>query len=486
MSGRVLFSHTCKTLFSNLEHRSNFASAVPKFKNKLGKGPLLISCKRKEYDYYAGTLYNQLDEVPLASKGWNHSKAKNDYFTLLPLTNDIQDEFYPFEESGVPTSVIEALKGYNIHNATEFQTRAIASIKKGIHTLLAAETGCGKTVGYLLPVIQNLIETKRSDQLNSPRAVILVPNRELVYQVGEIAATLCDSVGLIARTLVGGRTKKMMLSPSFAEVDILVATPGALGKLSTVGIYKLGEVQTLVLDEADSLTDDSFVERIEALVNKMSQAQLVLVSATLPRKLPDILVPYGETMKHVVSSRLHKPLLNINQKFLRITRSVKPANLLQIAKTCKDPMLVFTNRNETCKWLAMFLREHNLPCSNVCGDMHFAIRIEQWNQFVRGETKILSATDVGSRGLNTIQVKHVINYDFPIYAADYIHRIGRVGRLGSSDTCFVTNFLTSAKEIKLVQQIELAVRKDQPLPNVDANITNIVQKKILRKIKGGT
>lgn len=85
----------------------------------------------------------------------------------------------------------------------------------------------------------------------------------------------------------------------------------------------------------------------------------------------------------MVSPRLHKPLLNITQKFMRLTRSVKPANLLQITKNNKDPMLIFTNRNETCKWLAMFLRENNLSCSNISGDMNYHIRIEQWNQFVK-------------------------------------------------------------------------------------------------------
>ncbi|XP_050298966.1 probable ATP-dependent RNA helicase DDX28 isoform X2 [Anthonomus grandis grandis] len=360
---------------------------------------------------------------------------------------------------------------------------AICISSPGVHTLLAAETGCGKTIAYLLPIIQALLQDNKPRELNSPRVVIVVPNRELAYQIGDTAATLCNPVGLHVKTVVGGKVKKMMLQPTFEEMDILVATPGALGKLSTVGVYKLMEVEKLVLDEADTLIDDSFIERIESLIKRMSQGQLIMVSATLPKKLPDILVPYSETMEEVLSPRLHKPLLNITQKFMRISKTLKPANLLQIVKPSKQPLLVFTNRNQTCKWLAMFLRQNGVPCSNISGDMNYAIRIEQWNQFVRGETKILSATDIGSRGLNTIQINHVLNYDFPFYAADYIHRIGRVGRLGSPDSCKVTNFITSEQEVKLVQQIELSIRKNQPLTNVDGNITNIVQKKILQKIK---
>lgn len=276
-----------------------------------------------------------------------------------------------------------------------------------------------------------------------------------------------------------GKTKQAMLSPRFGDVDVLVATPGVLGKLSTVGIYKLGETQALVLDEADSLTDDSFAERVESLVRRMPQVQLALVSATLPRRLPDVLQPYSETMQRVVSPRLHRPLLHIRQHFVRLTRCVKPASLLQLVKRGgEEPLLVFSNRSATCKWLAMFLREHGVGCANISGDMQQALRVDQWNQFVRfflyfyiyicsffqprltltcrGEARVLAATDVGSRGLNTIQVRHVINFDFPLFAADYIHRVGRVGRLGSPASCQVTNFVTSPREIELVQQIEVS------------------------------
>ncbi|KAH1003256.1 hypothetical protein HUJ05_011188 [Dendroctonus ponderosae] len=451
---------------------------------KLGqraRGPLLIACKRSELNHYQGTEHGKLEEVPLASKGWNHGKARNDHFTVLPLPPEAAAPGRPFGELGIDGRMVEALQSYNIHNATEFQEEAVATLLGGKHALLAAETGCGKTAAYLVPLIQRL---RPSGLPNAPRLVVLVPNRELAHQVGEMAASLCGALGLSAHTLVGGKTKQAMLNPQFAEVDVLVATPGVLGKLSSVGIYKLADTQALVLDEADSLTDDSFAERVESLVRRMPQAQLALVSATLPRRLPDVLQPYSETMERVVSPLLHRPLLHIRQHFMRLTRSLKPASLLQLVKGGrKEPLLVFSNRNPTCKWLAMFLRENGIACSNISGDMNHALRIEQWGQFVRGESRVLSATDVGSRGLNTIQVGHVVNYDFPLYPADYIHRVGRVGRLGSPASCQVTNFVASPREIELVQQIELSVRRDQPLEHVDGNITHLLHQKILRQIR---
>lgn len=320
---------------------------------------------------------------------------------------------------------------------------------------MSAETGCGKTVTYLLPIL-NKIMGSHTDDLNSPKVLILVPNRELAYQIGEVTSALCKNTDLKVKVVVGGKTKKFMLNPSFSEVDVLIGTPGAIGKLSSIGIFKLNQVQYTVLDESDTLLDDSFFDRIESILKRVAQTQLVLVSATLPKKFPEYLNPYLENMIEVKSDRLHRPLLNVAQRFLRLSKSSKPSNLLLLANKSKiQRMIVFSNKNETCNWVALFLRENGIKCSNINGDMNFAIRIQQWNDFINEKTNILSATDIGSRGLNTTQVTHVLNYDFPLYAADYIHRIGRAGRLGSSPHSKVTNFISNEREIKLVQQIEV-------------------------------
>ncbi|CAG9819641.1 unnamed protein product [Phaedon cochleariae] len=471
----------CKNLIRpNFEFVFPYSTALPKEKKKIGQ--LLISCKRKNLNHYSSIYYGNLDEVPLASKGWSHSKARGDFLTVHPFPDEMHELTYSLREMGLNASMIEALKKEGIQRATEFQHRAFDVVRSGSHVMLAAETGCGKTLSYLLPIIQELSGNK-APAMNCPKAVVIVPNRELAYQIGEVAKILGDSVGVNVKVVVGGRIKSMMMNPTFEDIDVLVGTPGAIGKLSTVGVYKLNEAKYAVLDEADTLIDDSFIERMSSLVKRLSQSQFLLVTATLPKSLPDILAPLEQSMKHVVSPRIHKPLLNITQKFLRLNASMKPSHLLQTAKNNKSPMVIFTNKNQTCNWVALFLRENGVNCANINGDMNYAIRIEQWNQFVSGKANILAATDVGSRGLNTIQVMHVLNYDFPLYAADYLHRIGRVGRLGSPDSCKVTNFVVGEQEVKLVQQIELAIRRNQPLTNVDGNITNIVQRKIARNMR---
>ncbi|KAJ8950858.1 hypothetical protein NQ318_011154 [Aromia moschata] len=215
-----------KFIKSNIIYALKF-STFPKDKN----GQLIISCKRKYLDHYSSMYFSKLDEVPLASKGWNHSKSKDDQFTIYPLLNYLEEEY---QNLGYIVILLTPLKKQNIRSATEFQAKAITTIQSGNNALLAAETGCGKTISYLLPIIQYLIGNK-AQNLNTPKALVIVPNRELAYQVGEVCHILGDSVG------VNEERKKIMMNPEYEEVDILVATPGALGKLSTIGMYKLHE-----------------------------------------------------------------------------------------------------------------------------------------------------------------------------------------------------------------------------------------------------
>ncbi|KAK9875771.1 hypothetical protein WA026_009564, partial [Henosepilachna vigintioctopunctata] len=446
-------------------------------------GPCVISCKNKKFNFHLGTRYANLDTIPLVSKGWGHSKSSGDYFTINPVpdTEDYKKPCISFSELYIKPELQKTLLKEGIKAATKFQSEAIPEIFKENHVLLGAETGCGKTLCYLLPLLQSISDLPDDNvTLNSPRVLVLVPNRELAYQVGEMAHILSEPLNLKAKVIVGGTTKKKMMNPEFEKIDILVATPGAIGKLTTVGIYKLNNVVSTVLDEADTLTDDSFEERITGILRKVPQSRIILVAATIPKHLPDILKPIEPNLTQIISPQVHKPLLNITQKFMRVSRTGRVGHLLQMIKTTKEQMLVFTNRNETCNWLALFARENGVSCSNINGDMNYAIRIEQWNDFVKGNTKILSATDVGSRGLDTTQVRQVLNYEFPLYAADYLHRIGRVGRIGSPANCSVTNFITGGQEINLLNQIELCIRRGQALNNVDGNITNLIQRKIER------
>lgn len=295
------------------------------------------------------------------------------------------------------------------------------------------------------------------------------------------------------------------MNPSFDDVDVLVGTVGAVSKLVTNGIYRMERVRHVVLDEADTLLDDSFNEKLAYFLRRFPfhrnlmmvrpgeavATQLVLVSATIPRNYAELLEPVlrADTVQLVASEELHRLQRMVPQRFFRLNKSDRPSQLLGIVKAeveRRRPVLVFSNRTPTADFVSLLLNEAGVQCLNLTGDMQVAIREGRFEQFQRGECPVLSTTDVGSRGLDTSGVAHVVNFDFPLHVSDYIHRCGRVGRVGSRvKDAVVTNFVSSAREVSLVQRIEHAARTDHQLPDVNANITGIIKERMMRNMGEG-
>lgn len=193
-----------------------------------------------------------------------------------------------------------------------------------------------------------------------------------------------------------------------------------------------------------------------------------------------------DTLKKVVSSDLHKVLPYVTQKFLRSNKADRPENLLRIVKSelaKKRPVIVFSNKSATCDFVSIFLNNNGIDCVNVNGDMLMQIREGRYAQFQNGEVNVLSTTDCIGRGLNTLRARHIVNFDFPVHVSDYIHRCGRIGRLGSNKNCYITNFVSSLYELDLVRQIEMSARTNNQLENVNANIRKIIMTKIENEIK---
>ncbi|KAL0831579.1 hypothetical protein ABMA28_002364 [Loxostege sticticalis] len=467
----------------------------------------IISCKRPEFNHYEGQTYSKFEGVKLASKSWVHLTSKGDYFVIYGDANKKEDkEVYKksFEEIGVSNQLIEVMSSQGFSLPTEIQTKAIPSILKGNNTVITAETGCGKTLAYLLPIFQHILEWKPNinEEFNSPLAVVITPSRELATQIGEVAQNIAQSLNLNVTTLVGGKTKQKMLNPPIEYCDLLVTTLGAYSKLVTTGIFKLNNVHHVVLDEADSLLDDSFIGKVSNLMKKFSirykveiqtppvGCQLTLVSATMPHELPETVTSFvdPESLKTVTTSNVHRILPHVPQKFLRLGKAHKPAELLKLVNTdmnLKRPVMIFSNQTSTCDFVSMFLNENNIECVNINGQMAVALKQGKFEMFKSGKVNVLSCTDIASRGLDTTRVQHIINYDFPLYTADYIHRCGRTGRLGSAQDCYVTNFIAWPREIQQVQKIEASVRKHTELPSVNANIKRLIEDRVVRMVESG-
>lgn len=242
----------------------------------------LISCKRTQFNLYIPAPEDsEFGSIPLASGGWKHYKSKDDIMIFNPTLSkaDIQsemqniDEFLSSNNISLNEKLMENLRNdLHINAFTNIQTKSMPKVYDSHHVLIAAETGCGKTLAYMLPILQRIIERKQASnssqaeksnrKLNMPLAVIITPGRELAAQIGSVAEKLCEQTDLKIKTILGGNTKRLMVNPEFADVDVLVATVGALSKLVTTGIYRMEEVRHVVLDEADTLLDDSFSDKL--------------------------------------------------------------------------------------------------------------------------------------------------------------------------------------------------------------------------------
>lgn len=478
------------------------------------KKEAVITCKRQEFNHYKGQTYNKFEVVPLASKGWHHKKSKGDYFIINAFTENPATAYssdtgpITFNDLGINSSICSVLEKLGITAPTRIQAEGIPVVLSGDHTLLSSETGGGKTLAYLLPLLQQTLlwkgfhtklDVKRP--LNTPLGLVICPGRELAHQIGDVMNQFTEPLGISSKIIVGGRTKRLMLNPDVREVDLLISTLGALSKLVTNGIYKMNDVCHVILDEADTLLDDSFNEKVCHLLKRFQfsghadestslpeRSQLTLVSATMPRSLPAILGQLIEvdSLKRVTTGSLHRVMTHIPQKFIRLGKSQKPEELLKVARSDSKsgiPLLIFSNKSSTCDWISLFLNENGVSCINLNGAMPEAIRTGMFKQFQSGKVNVISCTDVGSRGLDTVRVKHVLNYDFPVYMADYIHRCGRTGRVGSSSDCHITNFVEGPREVELCQEIEHSVRKMIALPNVNANIKKIITYRLMRNVE---
>lgn len=457
----------------------------------------LVTCKNKKLDLYVGDRIKNQEDIVLASKGWQHYKSKGDYFTIHATkdASDVLKNAPEYSSLGLNEQLVKNLDDkHDIYKATQLQLDAMHEILNKQHVLIAAETGCGKTHAYLIPLIQRLIKEKEliSDRkFNSPIALILTPARELAEQIGRMAEDLVDGLGLKVKVTIGGRTKLKIMNPEFEDFDILVGSVGAISKLTTTGIYRMDHVKCVVLDESDTLLDESFNDKMSYYMRRFPfhrSTQLILVSATMPTSIDDVFqsIIDVKTLKHVTTDDLHKILPYVTQKFLRMNKTNRPEHLLRIIKADlekKRPIMVFTNKTPTSDYISIFLNNNGIECINVNGDMNNEMRKGRLEQFQSGKVNVISTTDCLGRGINTIRARHVINFDFPMFIADYIHRCGRIGRLGGVDHGVVTNFISSLAELNLVRKIEMSARTDQILNNVDANIGKIYRERVEKEIK---
>ncbi|KAM4744415.1 putative ATP-dependent RNA helicase DDX28 [Anableps anableps] len=466
-------------------------------------GKLLIQSRNPSLNQSARYIAGKFERPVLCSKGWKHNKSFGDYFIInntkevAPFITGSQSEdteqksSTTFQNLHICKELVETLERNGITHPTVVQLQTIPKAMRGHNILCAAETGSGKTLSYLLPVVHRLQANKQDESTNSIRAVVLVPSRELAEQVAAVSRTLCAPLGLRTRTVGGGRGVGHVKAVFKKDnPHILVATPGALVKGLRRNCLDLSELNFLVVDEADTMFDPSFSDLLGEVLSQANiasdpketrglgrKAQLLLVGATFPDGVGEVLSKVTDLGRIVTikSKMLHYLMPHVKQTFLKVRGADKVLELYQSLNKLQHEKgggaaLVFCNKSSTVNWLGYSLEEMGVQHARLQGEMPAAVRAGIFHSFQKGTVTVLICTDIASRGLDTSRVRLVVNYDFPESHTDYIHRAGRVGRAGGVEDGEVLSFVTHPWDVELVQNIETAARRRTCLPGMKSEI----------------
>src|SRR4051812_1028624 len=335
-----------------------------------------------------------------------------------------------FADLGLSPELLRAVGDSGYDEPTPIQKGVIPSVLMGKDIVGIAQTGTGKTAGFVLPMIDILHEGRSRARM--PRSLILEPTRELAMQVADNFEKYGKYHPLSMALLMGGVQMGDQVKTLEKGVDVLIATPGRLMDLFSRGKIMLNDCKLLVIDEADRMLDMGFIPDIEEICSKLPKSrQTLLFSATMPPPIQKLAAKFLNDPKRVEVARPATANVNIDQRLVEVRADKKRDVLKDLLRSDEfRNAIVFCNRKTTVRELATSLRRSGFKVGQIQGDMDQAERIAEFDRFKQDEVDILVASDVAARGLDVKGVSHVINFDVPWQPDDYIHRIGRTGRAG--------------------------------------------------------
>jgi len=358
-----------------------------------------------------------------------------------------------FEQLGLSPALLRTLAEAGYETPTEIQAQAIPLVLDGRDVLGGAQTGTGKTAAFGLPLLQRLSKLTPANGPRKPRALVLVPTRELAVQVADSLKTYGRGLRLGVTTLFGGAGMQPQIDSLRRGTDIVVACPGRLLDHLERGSAKLDAVEILVLDEADRMLDMGFLPAIKRIVNRVpAQRQTLLFSATFEQQIKALALEFMRNPTQVQVAANNTIAETIVHRAHPVDGARKRELLIEIlSRRHTDQVLVFGKTKHGCNRLAEQLETAGLKAAAIHGNKSQAQRQKALDQFKAGKVRVLVATDVAARGLDIPQLPLVINHDLPMVAEDYVHRIGRTGRAGASGEALS---LVSPEEGGLLRQIQ--------------------------------
>ena len=341
-----------------------------------------------------------------------------------------------FEDLKLAPAIVKAVREHGYETPTAIQAEAIPMVLEGHDLLGGAQTGTGKTAAFVLPMLHKLSMNRSAQNKfggTGIRALVLTPTRELAAQVEESVQTYGKFLQLSSTVIFGGVGMNPQISRVKKGVDILVATPGRLLDLLQQGVLDLGQVQMLVLDEADRMLDMGFihdVKKVLAVVPKEKQS--LLFSATFSDEIRDLAATLLKNPQSVQVTPRNTTVQRITQVIHPVGRSKKKALLAHIIQEQNwSQVLVFTRTKFGANNVAEFLTKNGIHAMALHGNKSQTARTEALGGFKSGDIRALVATDIAARGIDIDDLPHVVNYDIPNVSEDFVHRIGRTGRAGA-------------------------------------------------------
>jgi ATP-dependent RNA helicase RhlB len=344
-----------------------------------------------------------------------------------------------FTEFNLPAEVLSGISEAGFTYCTPIQAQTLPVSLAGRDVAGQAQTGTGKTAAFLVTIFTRLLAlTDREPGL--PAALIVAPTRELANQIYEEANFIGRHTGFKIAQVVGGIDYQRQAEILKEGVDIVICTPGRVIDYFKQGIFKTSGIKLVVIDEADRLLDLGFEKDMRYILKKLpryDKRQSMLFSATLSYRVLELTYEYMNLPEFISIAPEEVTVDGVDQMLFHVGREQKLPLLLGIlAREDWNRVLIFINTKAGVEWLTQKLKGNNCPAEGITGDLHQRKRFKLMENFKNGRIKILVATDVASRGIHVEDISHVINYDLPQDAENYIHRIGRTARAGKTGKAF--------------------------------------------------
>jgi len=370
-----------------------------------------------------------------------------------------------FDSLGLSAELLRAVRDQGYTTPTPVQRKAIPVILEGRDILAGAQTGTGKTAGFTLPLLHRLSARPQGRGRRPVRALILTPTRELAAQVAQSVETYGRHLPLKSAVVFGGVKINPQISTLRSGVDILVATPGRLLDHAGQRTVDLSQVEILVLDEADRMLDMGFLPDIRRILDLLPAhgqggRQNLLFSATFSNEIRQLANRLLNAPEMIEVERRNTAAETVSQLVHPVDRTRKRALLAHLMGSRNwSQVLVFTRTKHGANRLAQQLERDGLSAAAIHGNKSQGARTRALADFKRGQVRALVATDIAARGLDIDQLPHVVNFELPNVAEDYVHRIGRTGRAGKEGAAIS---LVCVDELKLLRDIERLLGRELP------------------------